>query len=283
MSNGAAEPPYQHIANVIRAEIERGEFPVGHQLPTQQALVRRFGVSRSTVQRALEKLNEVGLIDSQRGRGSYVLARSEPSGPGPAGVELAEHIGAAFEAPHVVLDVFSLTSETLNAAVQGPLYRIRNGEITPRSVAVRLLLPSPTARLAVPRRVGDPKDPRPLERLRRLVMSQAITLYSSIGALADLDLVSEVSVEVRSVPITPLQKLYLINGTEALSGYYQVVERPITIGGEELAVYDVLGLASTLFHHSTTAGPHSALYVEQAHAWFDSLWSTIAEPLTLLG
>jgi DNA-binding transcriptional regulator YhcF (GntR family) len=280
--DGTSSPPYQHIAEALRAEIEAGRIPVGHQLPTQAALVRRFDVSRSTVQRALEKLKEDGWIDSQRGRGSYVLSRPEVAAPGPAGVELAEHVQAAFAAARVTLDAFSITSETLNAAVQAPLLRIRNGELRPESITVRLLVPSLSADLAVPRRVGHPDDPRPLQRLRRLVASQAVTLQSSISALADLGLVADVSVEVRSVPTTPLEKLYLLNATEALSGYYQIVERPITIGGEELAVYDVLGLASTLFHHSATLDPHNAQFVARAQGWFDGLWSTIAEPLTLL-
>lgn len=293
-TNGAV-PPFQRIAAELRAEMVSGELAAGDQIPTQAALSRRFRVSRATVQRALDELRKDEFIDSQRGRGSYVLGPgtvSRPdhevgtqSGPGPAGVELAEHLDAAFQEPRITLDSFSLTAETLNSAMQGPLRRIQAGEISPpESVAVRLLLPEPGAQLAVPRLVGDAEDARPLERLRRLAQSHALSLQSSVDRLADLRLVTEVSVEIRSVPITPVNKLYLLNGTEALFGYYKVVERTVFYRGENMNIYDFLGLGATLFHYSAggdSPDPYSAEYVRRSQDWFDSIWSTIAEPLRL--
>ncbi|MEU3461637.1 GntR family transcriptional regulator [Streptomyces sp. NPDC006733] len=292
--NGAV-PPFRRIARELRAEMDRGELAAGDQIPTQEALSRRFKVSRATVQRALDELRKDAYIDSQRGRGSYVLRASGASrpehegrshtGPGPAGVELAEHLEAAFRAPRVTLDSFSLTAETLNSAMQGPLRLIQAGELEPpQSVTVRLLLPFPGAQLAVPRLVGDPEDVRPRERLRRLAQSHALGLQSSVGRLADLGLVTQVSVEVRSMAVTPVNKLYLLNGTEALFGYYKVVQRTVSYRGEDMDIYDFLGLGATLFHYSAggvVPDPYSAEFVRRSRDWFDSVWSTIAEPLRL--
>ncbi|MFI9106289.1 GntR family transcriptional regulator [Streptomyces fildesensis] len=288
-------PPFRRIADELRAEMDSGVLAAGDQIPTQDALSRRFKVSRATVQRALDELRKGDYIDSQRGRGSYVLrgrTSSRPdhegrshSGPGPAGVELAEHLEAAFREPRVTLDSFSLTAETLNSALQGPLRSIQAGEIDPpQSVAVRLLLPEPGAQLAVPRLVGDAGDGRPMERLRRLAQSHAHGLQGSVGRLKDLGLVTEASVEIRSVKVTPVNKLYLINGTEALFGYYKVVERTVSYRGEDMEIYDFLGLGATLFHYSAAGAgpdPYSAEYVRRSQDWFDSIWSTIAEPLRL--
>jgi hypothetical protein len=289
VGNGS-KPPFRVILETLRTEIDGGRYQVGGQIPTQQALVRRFGVSRATVQRALEDLRQDGYLDSQQGRGSYVLDRAARRGagarplPGTAGVILADHVNTAFEARDVRLDTFSLTTESLSAAVHVPLLRIRAGDIQPRSIRVRVLLPSPGAQLAVPRRVDDAGDARPLERLRSLARSHAVTLTSSIAALADLGLVSDVAVEIRAVGITPLQKVYLFNGTDALAGFYNVVLQSVPIGGEAMEIYDFLGLESLLFHHSS-AGPDpdpcDVAYVVELQAWFESLWSTIAEPLTL--
>ncbi|MYX35063.1 GntR family transcriptional regulator [Streptomyces sp. SID8377] len=286
-----AVPPYRGISQVLRGEIRSGLYRVGSQIPTQQSLARRFAVSRVTVQRALEELRSEGFIDSQRGRGSYVLSNvprpretTSRSLPGTSGVALAKHINTAFEAPRVTLDVFSLTTESLNAALALPLLRVRGGEIRPESVRVRILLPNLEGPLAVPRRVGDPEDDLPLKRLRELVRNHTGTLVSSIVALSDLGLVSDVSVEVKSVAATPLTKVYLINETESLHGFYSVVERPVLYRGEEMRIYDFLGLGSMLFHCSAAAaGPDSydSAFVEQSKAWFESLWSTIAQPLTL--
>lgn len=298
MANGNKPPPYRRIAQKLRDEIKDGHHPVGELLPTQASLVKRFDVSRATVQRALEELRQEGYIDSQQGRGSEVLRQSAEHSPGPvqrpvqrepaaAGVSLGEHIAAAFEADEVTLDAFTLTTETLNQAVQPSLMRIRAGELSPRSITVRLLVPSLEALLALPRSVSDPTDQRPLARLRELVKAHAVSFESSIRALEDRkdrELVPEVKIERRAVAVTPLQKVYLLNGTEALTGFYRVMKRDVWFGKEKLPIYDVLGLEAKLFHHSSAdaeVDPMSAVYVEETTEWFESLWSTIAEPLRL--
>lgn len=283
LDDASSGPPYQRIASTLRREIDSGRHPVGAQLPTQQSLVRRFEVSRATVQRALDELRKERYIDSHQGRGSYVLPRGrDRSAPSPAGVGLAQHIDTAFQARRVTIDVLSLTSETLYAAIQAPLQRIREGVLQPESVAVRLLLPESDKPLAIPRLIADPADPRPMERFRRLANSQAIALQSALEALSDLDLVQEVAVELKSVPFAPLHKLYLLNGTEALFAYDEVIARTVPYGGADLEIYDVLGLGATLFHRSAatdTAAPEDREFVAVSQRWFDGLWSTIAAPL----
>lgn len=281
----SSAPPYRRIAAELRADIEQGRYQAGGQLPTQQSLVRRFEVSRGTVQRALEDLRQEGYIDSQQGRGSYVLDRAanQPQ-PGPAGVELADHVEAAFRARHVTVDSYSLTAETLNSALQRPLQLVRSHEVTPESLAVRLVVPSTEARLALPRLVADEQDDRPLRRLRRLITGQAITLASSVRSVADSGHVKDVTIEIRTVHVTPLHKLYLLNREEALFGLYAPVVRPVRFEGEPEDIYDVLGLDATLFRYSS--GPdetdlQSKEFVVNSQRWFDSLWSTIAQPMTL--
>ena len=53
-------------------KITSGIFPMGSQLPSEQALARQFGVSRPVVRQALQKLRSAGLVVSRRGAGSYV-------------------------------------------------------------------------------------------------------------------------------------------------------------------------------------------------------------------
>lgn len=287
LSNHAVAP-YRRIAQELRDRIESGLYTVGTQIPTQESLAAHFAVSRVTVQRALRELVDAGHIDSQRGRGSYVQPRSDETvprdPPGTSGVALPTHIGKAFGARRVTLDVFSLTTESLNAAVAIPLLRIRSGEISPESIAVRVLLPNLEEPLAVPRRVDEPDDERPLARLRELVRNHTGTLVSSIQALPELGLVPDVSVEVRSVAATPLHKVYLLNETEVLHGYYSVVKRPVAYRGEEMEIYDFLGLGALLFHRSAAGerpDPYDVAFVEQSKSWFESLWSTIAKPMRL--
>ena len=64
-------PLYHQIEVALRRAIDSGELPVG-RLPTEQELVDRYRVSRMTVRSALRRLEEDGLIERHRGRGTFV-------------------------------------------------------------------------------------------------------------------------------------------------------------------------------------------------------------------
>ncbi|MBO0730505.1 MAG: GntR family transcriptional regulator [Acidimicrobiaceae bacterium] len=76
--SGQAGPTFLQIAAIIRHEIEEGKL-AGY-LPTERELSERFGVSRTTVRRALAASQEDGLIGPSWGRGWYVASSplSEP-------------------------------------------------------------------------------------------------------------------------------------------------------------------------------------------------------------
>lgn len=285
------QPPYLHIADVLRGEIQDGVFRVGQRLPSQGELEKRFEVSRPTIQRALSELRRDGYLDNQRGRSAEVLdwraeghvRRVESDTPGPTYKVLDAEIEAAFMAEHVTIDVYSLSAETLNAALAAPLNRVLRGELTPRTIRVRLLLPSLDTRLAIPRLV-DGDDDWPLKRLRELVRAQVVSLRSAFNQLGYLERGLDVSLEMRAVPVTPLHKLYVLNGTTTLSGQYRVVKRVAAYREHEGEIYDVLGIGAVLFPSRTDPedpdNPGSRL-VEENQSWFESLWKTIAEPLRL--
>jgi GntR family transcriptional regulator len=57
---------------VVASEITEGRLPPGAQLPTEDSLIARFEVSRTTVRKAIQNLAGRGLIEIQRGRGTFV-------------------------------------------------------------------------------------------------------------------------------------------------------------------------------------------------------------------
>jgi GntR family transcriptional regulator len=65
---------YARIEETIATEIAQGEYRPGDQLPTEDALLERFQVSRITVRRAIQNLVRRGLIEIRRGRGTFVLS-----------------------------------------------------------------------------------------------------------------------------------------------------------------------------------------------------------------
>jgi GntR family transcriptional regulator len=66
-------PRWYQVAEKLRAAIEKGEFVEGDALPSETALNRRFGISRTTARAALDHLENDRLIARSSGRGSIVL------------------------------------------------------------------------------------------------------------------------------------------------------------------------------------------------------------------
>ena len=73
IDRSAGEPLYAQIAADLRAQIESGTLAPGAPLPTEQALQRIYGVSRSVVRQALDRLAQSRLISREQGRGTTVL------------------------------------------------------------------------------------------------------------------------------------------------------------------------------------------------------------------
>jgi GntR family transcriptional regulator len=67
-----ATPLYAQVEAVLAADIAGGTLPAGSQLPTENDLIERFGVSRPTVRRAVQNLVSRGLVEIQRGKGTFV-------------------------------------------------------------------------------------------------------------------------------------------------------------------------------------------------------------------
>lgn len=72
--NQDALPRYQQIADELRSNIQESIFEVGDRLPTETELSQRFGVNRHTLRRAIEVLRQEGIVDVERGRGTFVVA-----------------------------------------------------------------------------------------------------------------------------------------------------------------------------------------------------------------
>ena len=67
-----ATPRHERVSSWIRDQIETGALLENDQLPSENQLGQRFGVSRITVRRALQTLESEGLIFRRQGLGSFV-------------------------------------------------------------------------------------------------------------------------------------------------------------------------------------------------------------------
>lgn len=67
-----ATPLYAQLEEQIASGIIDGSLPADSRLPTEDDLIKRFNVSRTTVRKAIQNLAGRGLVEIRRGTGTFV-------------------------------------------------------------------------------------------------------------------------------------------------------------------------------------------------------------------
>ena len=193
-------------------------------------------------------------------------------------IGLRPFIEQAFAREHVVIDFAGFSGETLHGVVQEPLDKIRIGHIKPATVTLRLLLPDTSRPMALPCRVDDlTDDPDYRARVHQLTTRHAYAILDTVQELAHLGLIEQASTQIRVHPCAPLFKLYILNGEDVFFGLYPIVKHDIPFATGPRGIYDLMGKDAVVFHHSVHSGQAADVpYVEQARAWFDSMWDNIS-------
>lgn len=289
-------PPYQQVAGALRTAVLDGTFAAGDRLPSGKELAERYRVARVTVQHALRELRDEGLVVSRQGSGVFVTDRTrerqpasespdnradDAGGPSTDVLGLRPYVDSAFRSAHVNVDFAGFSGETLHGVLQEPLDRIRAGRLTVDTLRVRILLPDTSVPMALPCDMESLQDdPGFRERAAVITMRHASAVADAVGELAELGVVKDASVEIRTHRCTPLFKLYLLNEHTAFFGFYPVREHHLKIDGTDHSVYDLMGKDATLFRHEATAEANApgSQYVQQAREWFESMWMTVSRP-----
>ena len=69
-------PIYVQIMDQIKHQIAGGALQPGDQLPTVRQMATDLRVNFNTIARAYRMLDEAGIISTQHGRGTYILAET---------------------------------------------------------------------------------------------------------------------------------------------------------------------------------------------------------------
>jgi DNA-binding LacI/PurR family transcriptional regulator len=75
-ASAVGQPKYRLIFESLKEAILSGEYTQGGRLPSETDLVRRFGVSRMTIVKAIKELQQLGLVVRRVGSGTYVSHRA---------------------------------------------------------------------------------------------------------------------------------------------------------------------------------------------------------------
>ncbi len=127
-------PLYYQLENLLREKILSGAFAPGDRLPTENDLIRQYGVSRITVRQALTALAGEGLIERKQGRGTFVTERKTKrrtfEGQFHLTGSLDEVIALGAEAPVKVIEMNRVKADSHEAELFGlqpgePVYRIK--------------------------------------------------------------------------------------------------------------------------------------------------------------
>lgn len=75
---GAPLPRYHRLYLLLRQRIMEGNWPPDQPMPGEHELAAAHGVSRITVRRALQRLEQEGLVQRRRGAGTYARPAALP-------------------------------------------------------------------------------------------------------------------------------------------------------------------------------------------------------------
>lgn len=203
MSNIASIKPVRtsgKLCEVVRAEIEKlilaGKLKVNEQLPTENDLCKAFGVSRTVVREAIQRLEAQGLVQARVGSGSYVvpfqldeiksaMLRYGSLNPEPQTylhmldlrtvIECENAARVAQEPPAELLRELRELLVEMHALVRSPEASSRRAD--------RLMQADMAFHMSVARATGNPFFSAILEPLKHLLSSYAAGIYRPVEDL----------------------------------------------------------------------------------------------------
>lgn len=187
-------PAYYRIFQNLRQRIVSGFYAVADQLPTEEELMREFGVSRHTIRAAVQQLVVQGLVRRQAGKGTFVLdAATEGRQWAAQSLEdmVDRNFGNGIEAP---------TMDLLPAG--GPeeadaRRRLSTGEPVVRFTWLRSVEAGPCAFATVymPQSCATPLPADWAERMRKTRLLHLVEQYGGLEAFRVRQLSSAVAAE----------------------------------------------------------------------------------------
>jgi len=97
INNHASKPIYKQISDQIKALIMSGELQSGEAIPSIRSMAKSLHISVLTVQKAYDKLQADGFIETTEGKGCFVSAQNQDFYLEEQQKKIEEHFNDAIE------------------------------------------------------------------------------------------------------------------------------------------------------------------------------------------
>lgn len=97
INNHASKPIYEQISDQIKALIMSGELQSGEAIPSIRSMAKSLHISVLTVQKAYDKLQVDGFIETTAGKGCFVSAQNQDFYLEEQQKKIEEHFNEAIE------------------------------------------------------------------------------------------------------------------------------------------------------------------------------------------
>ena len=75
LDDSSPTPVYAQLCEQLQAAVARGSLRRGEQLPSVRDVAAQLGINPNTVNRAYAELEREGVVETRRGRGTFVAAQ----------------------------------------------------------------------------------------------------------------------------------------------------------------------------------------------------------------
>lgn len=205
-------PRYYLIYRLLQQAIQNFEYGHDGALPSEHNLAEQFNVSRLTIRRSLDLLQQEGLIEKQQGIGTFVTPRNVQIEPIRADINTLIKSVAQMGA-HTQVQLLKFTYEKPNLNIK-KILQLGHGELIQKSTRVRFYEGKPFSHLTtyVPEVIGRLYEKEDLAHtpLHDLFAKNQIAVHAadqSLSAiLADPEKAEVLQVEVGS-PLLCIRRL----------------------------------------------------------------------------
>ena len=97
INNHTSKPIYEQISDQIKALIMSGELQSGEAIPSIRSMAKSLHISVLTVQKAYDKLQSDGFIETTAGKGCFVSAQNQDFYLEEQQKKIEEHFNEAIE------------------------------------------------------------------------------------------------------------------------------------------------------------------------------------------